>query len=259
MVVHFLKALYEAQKLKEEAVKMTKAIVVFSGGQDSTTCLFWAMKHYDEVEAITFYYQQRHDNEVEVAKQITKELGVDHKVIDVSLINDLTVNALTRNTMDIETDKETGLPNTFVPGRNILFLTVASIVAYQRKADAIVTGVCETDFSGYPDCRNDFVTTLNDALTIGLDKQIKIETPLMWLNKAETWEMAHELGRMEYVMNNTITCYNGVIGQGCGKCPACKLRRRGLEEFIQKHPNEVGLLSFVKSPFQKNRFNQGGL
>ena len=134
MVVHFLKALYEAQKLKEEAVNMTKAIVVFSGGQDSTTCLFWAMKHYDEVEAITFYYQQRHDNEVEVAKQITKELGVDHKVIDVSLINDLTVNALTRNTMDIETDKETGLPNTFVPGRNILFLTVASIVAYQKKS-----------------------------------------------------------------------------------------------------------------------------
>ncbi|MDW4175310.1 7-cyano-7-deazaguanine synthase QueC [Staphylococcus saprophyticus] len=238
---------------------MSKAIVVFSGGQDSTTCLFWALKHYDEVEAVTFYYKQRHSDEVEVAKRIAKDVGVKHKVIDVSVINDLTQNALTDGDMNIEIDEETGLPNTFVPGRNVLFLTLASITAYQTKADAIVTGVCETDYSGYPDCRNDFVTALNGALNLGLDKHINIETPLMWLDKAETWEMAHELGRLKYIMNNTITCYNGVIGQGCGECPACKLRRRGLEEFIQKHPNEVGLLSFVESPFQENKFNQGGL
>lgn len=238
---------------------MSKAIVVFSGGQDSTTCLFWALKHYDEVEAVTFYYKQRHSDEVEVAKRIAKDVGIKHKVIDVSIINDLTQNALTDGDMNIELDEETGLPNTFVPGRNVLFLTLASITAYQTKADAIVTGVCETDYSGYPDCRNDFVTALNGALNLGLDKNINIETPLMWLDKAETWEMAHDLGQLEYIVNNTLTCYNGVIGQGCGECPACKLRRNGLEEFIQKHPNEVGLLSFVKSPFQENKFNQGEL
>lgn len=238
---------------------MSKAIVVFSGGQDSTTCLFWALKHYDEVEAVTFYYKQRHSDEVEVAKRIAKDVGIKHKVIDVSIINDLTQNALTDGDMNIELDEETGLPNTFVPGRNVLFLTLASITAYQTKADAIVTGVCETDYSGYPDCRNDFVTALNGALNLGLDKNINIETPLMWLDKAETWEMAHDLGQLEYIVNNTLTCYNGVIGQGCGECPACKLRRNGLEEFIQKHPNKVGLLSFVKSPFQENKFNQGEL
>lgn len=238
---------------------MSKAIVVFSGGQDSTTCLFWALKHYDEVEAVTFYYKQRHSDEVEVAKRIAKDVGIKHKVIDVSIINDLTQNALTDGDMNIELDEETGLPNTFVPGRNVLFLTLASITAYQTKADAIVTGVCETDYSGYPDCRNEFVTALNGALNLGLDKNINIETPLMWLDKAETWEMAHDLGQLEYIVNNTLTCYNGIIGQGCGECPACKLRRNGLEEFIQKHPNEVGLLSFVKSPFQENKFNQGEL
>ena len=212
---------------------MTKAIVVFSGGQDSTTCLFWAMEHYDEVEAITFYYKQRHDTEVEVAKQIANELNIKHTVIDVSVINDLTVNALTRNDMDIETDSETGLPNTFVPGRNILFLTLASIAGYQTKADAIVTGVCETDFSGYPDCRNDFVEQLDKAITLGLDKRIEIKTPLMWLDKSQTWALADKLGRLDYVKQNTITCYNGIKGNGCGECPACKLRNKGLNEYLQ--------------------------
>lgn len=135
---------------------MSKAIVVFSGGQDSTTCLLWALKLYDEVETITFSYNQRHKQEIEVAKKISKDFGVKNQVIDASVINELTVNALTRD-MDIDVDNDTGLPNTFVPGRNILFLTLASVVAYQRKADTIVTGVCETDFSGYPDCRNEFV------------------------------------------------------------------------------------------------------
>lgn len=212
---------------------MTKAIVVFSGGQDSTTCLFWTMEHYDEVEAITFYYKQRHDTEVEVAKQIANELNIKHTVIDVSVINDLTVNALTRNDMDIETDSETGLPNTFVPGRNILFLTLASIAGYQTKADAIVTGVCETDFSGYPDCRNDFVEQLDKAITLGLDKRIEIKTPLMWLDKSQTWALADRLGRLDFVRHNTITCYNGIKGNGCGECPACHLRNKGLNEYLQ--------------------------
>lgn len=212
---------------------MSKAIVVFSGGQDSTTCLLWALKKYDEVETITFDYNQRHKQEIEVAQNIARDLGVSNTVIDVSVINDLTVNALTRSDMDIATNDETGLPNTFVPGRNILFLTLASIAAYQKKANAIVTGVCQTDFSGYPDCRNDFVRSLNNSLALGLDKHIAIETPLMWLNKEQTWELADQLGRLDYVMKNTLTCYNGVIGNGCGQCPACKLRRRGLNNYLK--------------------------
>ncbi|MCC2087903.1 7-cyano-7-deazaguanine synthase QueC [Mammaliicoccus sciuri] len=211
---------------------MSKAIVVFSGGQDSTTCLLWALQKYDEVETITFDYNQRHKQEIEVAQKIAKDLGVSNKVIDVSVINDLTVNALTRSDMDIATNDETGLPNTFVPGRNILFLTLASIAAYQKKANAIVTGVCQTDFSGYPDCRNDFVRSLNNSLALGLDKHIAIETPLMWLNKEQTWELADQLGKLDYVMKNTLTCYNGVIGNGCGECPACKLRIRGLNNYL---------------------------
>lgn len=212
---------------------MSKAIVVFSGGQDSTTCLLWALKKYDEVETITFDYNQRHKQEIEVAQNIASDLGVSNTVIDVSVINDLTVNALTRSDMDIATNEETGLPNTFVPGRNILFLTLASIAAYQKKANAIVTGVCQTDFSGYPDCRNDFVRSLNNSLALGLDKHIAIETPLMWLNKEQTWELADQLGRLDYVANKTLTCYNGVIGNGCGECPACKLRRRGLNNYLK--------------------------
>lgn len=234
---------------------MSEAIVVFSGGQDSTTCLFWALEQYDEVEAVTFYYKQRHSDEVRVAENIANDLGIEHKVIDVSVINDLTQNALTDGDINIEIDQDTGLPNTFVPGRNVLFLTLASIVAYQKGADTIVTGVCETDYSGYPDCRNDFVNALNGALNLGLDKHIDIQTPLMWLDKAETWEMAHELGRLSYIVQNTLTCYNGVIGQGCGECPACKLRRKGLEAFIKKNPKEVGLNTFVENSF----FNRGGL
>lgn len=211
---------------------MSKAIVVFSGGQDSTTCLLWALEKYDEVETITFDYNQRHKQEIEVAQNIAKDLGVSNKVIDVSVINDLTVNALTRSNIDISTDDETGLPNTFVPGRNILFLTLASIAAYQKKADAIITGVCQTDFSGYPDCRNDFIKSLNNSLALGLDKHIAIETPLMWLDKEQTWELADQLGRLDYIAENTLTCYNGVIGDGCGECPACKLRRRGLSNYL---------------------------
>lgn len=210
---------------------MSKAIVVFSGGQDSTTCLLWALKRCDEVETITFSYNQRHKQEIEVAKKIAKDFSVKNQVIDASVINELTVNALTRD-MDIDVDDDTGLPNTFVPGRNILFLTLASVVAYQRKADTIVTGVCETDFSGYPDCRNEFVRALEPALQLGLDKNITIETPLMWLDKAETWALADELGYLNYVINNTLTCYNGIVGRGCGKCPACKLRQNGLDKYL---------------------------
>lgn len=212
-----------------------KAVVVFSGGQDSTTCLLYAVQQYDEVHAITFDYGQRHVQEIEVARQIATDLGLAaHKVLDVGLLNELAVSALTRDAIPVSNDlQENGLPNTFVPGRNILFLTLAAIYAYQVGADTVITGVCETDFSGYPDCRDEFVKALNHAVKLGMERDVKFETPLMWLNKAETWALADKIGRLDYVRQKTLTCYNGVIGDGCGECPACKLRAKGLHDYQQ--------------------------
>lgn len=210
---------------------MSKAIVVFSGGQDSTTCLFHALNKYDEVEVITFDYNQRHKNEIKQAKKIARDNNIQHQLIDVSLLNQLTTSALTRN-IDIKHDSNRDLPNTFVPGRNILFLTIAGIIADQKNADVIVTGVSQTDFSGYPDCRHSFIKAMNTAIIQGLDKNILIETPLMWIDKKETWALADKLGKLEYIRDNTLTCYNGVIGEGCGECPACELRNKGLEEYL---------------------------
>lgn len=217
-----------------------KAVVVFSGGQDSTTCLLYAVQQYDEVHAITFDYGQRHVQEIEVARQIAADLNLAaHKVLDVGLLNELAVSALTRDAIPVSNDlQENGLPNTFVPGRNILFLTLAAIYAYQVGADTVITGVCETDFSGYPDCRDEFVKALNHAVKLGMERDVKFDTPLMWLNKAETWALADKIGRLDYVRQKTLTCYNGVIGDGCGECPACKLRAKGLHDY-QQDPDVV--------------------
>ncbi|WP_243385435.1 7-cyano-7-deazaguanine synthase QueC [Bacillus kexueae] len=212
-------------------MKKEKAVVVFSGGQDSTTCLFWAMKQFDEVVAVTFDYNQRHQSEIDVAKEITKELKIEHHILDMALLNQLAPNALTRNEMEIE-QKEGELPNTFVPGRNLLFLTFASILAKQIGAKHIVTGVCETDFSGYPDCRDVFVKSCNVTVNLAMDDQFVFHTPLMWLNKKETWKLADELGAFEFVRTKTLTCYNGIVADGCGECPACQLRQKGLEEYL---------------------------
>ncbi|WP_336784432.1 7-cyano-7-deazaguanine synthase QueC [Paenibacillus sp. MMO-177] len=212
-------------------MKKGKAVVVFSGGQDSTTCLFWALERYEEVEAVTFNYGQRHALELECAAQIAEELGVWHHVLDMSLLGQLTPNALTRSDIEIE-HQEGGLPTTFVDGRNLLFLSFAAVLAKQIGARAIVTGVCETDFSGYPDCRDIFIKSLNVTLNLSMDYPFVIETPLMWLDKAETWELADQLGAFEYVRTKTLTCYNGVIADGCGECPACKLRSQGLNRYL---------------------------
>ncbi|WP_194435055.1 7-cyano-7-deazaguanine synthase QueC [Vibrio fluminensis] len=213
---------------------MKKAVVVFSGGQDSTTCLVQALKEYDEVHAITFDYGQRHRLEIEVASQLAKDLGAAaHKVMDVTLLNELAISSLTRDDIPVSHElQENGLPNSFVPGRNILFLTLAGIYAYQVGAQTIITGVCETDFSGYPDCRDEFVKAMNDALVKGMDKNITIKTPLMWLNKAETWALADQYQALELVRNHTLTCYNGIIGDGCGDCPSCELRKIGLNDYL---------------------------
>ena len=211
--------------------KNEKAIVVFSGGQDSTTCLFWAKKHFAEVEVVTFDYGQRHKLEIEVAADIARDLDVEQTVLDMSLLNQLSPNALTRSDIEI-TQEEGQLPSTFVDGRNHLFLSFAAVMAKQKGARHMITGVCETDFSGYPDCRDVFVKSLNVTLNLAMDYEFVIHTPLMWLNKAETWALSDELGAFDYVRERTLTCYNGVIGNGCGECPACKLRQAGLDEYL---------------------------
>ncbi|WP_404350905.1 7-cyano-7-deazaguanine synthase QueC [Sutcliffiella horikoshii] len=215
-----------------------KAMVVFSGGQDSTTCLIWAMKEFDEVEAVTFHYGQRHELEIDCAKNIAKELGVKHRILDMSLLGQLTPNALTRDDIEIE-EKEGELPSTFVDGRNLLFLSFAAVAAKQIGARHIVTGVCETDFSGYPDCRDVFIKSMNVTLNLSMDYPFVIHTPLMWLNKEETWKLADDLGSLDFVRTKTLTCYNGVIADGCGECPACKLRKRGLDDYLTKKDKGV--------------------
>ncbi|UXI02006.1 7-cyano-7-deazaguanine synthase QueC [Photobacterium sp. TY1-4] len=223
---------------------MRKAVVVFSGGQDSTTCLIQAMAQFDEVHCLTFDYGQRHKLEIEVAESICRELGVAaHKVMDVGLLNELAISSLTRDNIPVSHElQDNGLPNSFVPGRNILFLTLAGIYAYQIGADTVITGVCETDFSGYPDCRDEFVKSLNQSLVLGMDRPLDIATPLMWLNKAETWALADQCGKLDFVREKTLTCYNGVIGDGCGDCPSCDLRRAGLEDYLNNQTEIMAAL-----------------
>ena len=213
-------------------LKDEKAVVVFSGGQDSTTCLFWALKQFKEVEVVTFDYNQRHSLEIECAKNIANELGVRHHILDMSLLNQLAPNALTRNDIEVKEGEDGELPSTFVPGRNLLFISFAGVLASQVGAKHLVTGVCETDFSGYPDCRDIFIKSLNVTLNLSMDKEFVIHTPLMWLDKAETWQLADELDALEFVRGKTLTCYNGIIADGCGECPSCLLRKKGLEKYL---------------------------
>ncbi len=224
------------------------ALVLFSGGQDSTTCLAWALTRYARVETIGFDYGQRHAVELTVRPTVLRKLralspdwddrlGEDH-MIDLSLISKISNTAMTQ---DVEiTMLENGLPNTFVPGRNLLFLTVAATVAYRRGLDVLVGGMCETDFSGYPDCRDDTIKALQVALNLGMATRLTLETPLMWIDKAQTWELAESLGGSELIdliREDTHTCYLGERGAlhdwgyGCGKCPACELRARGYRQF----------------------------
>ncbi|MCG9712238.1 7-cyano-7-deazaguanine synthase QueC [Shewanella insulae] len=213
---------------------MSKAVVVFSGGQDSTTCLIQALNQYDEVHAVTFDYGQRHSEEIATAEKLAKQLKVaSHKILDVTVLNELAISALTRDAIPVSNElMDNGLPNTFVPGRNILFLTLAGIYAYQLGAESVITGVCETDFSGYPDCRDSFIKAMQSALEQGMDRKLKLVTPLMWLNKAQTWALADKYHSLELVRDQTLTCYNGIVGSGCGTCPACLLRAKGLNDYL---------------------------
>lgn len=214
-------------------MRKDKAIVVFSGGQDSTTCLFWAKKNFKEVVAVSFDYNQKHIAELECAKNIAAELGVEHHILDMKLLAQLAPNALTRSDIEIKQGKGGAPPNTFVDGRNMLFLTFAAVLAKQLDAPHIITGVCETDFSGYPDCRDIFIKSLNVTLNLAMDYQFVIHTPIMWIDKAETWKLADELAALDFIREKTLTCYNGIIGDGCGECPACILRKRGLDTYLK--------------------------
>jgi 7-cyano-7-deazaguanine synthase len=210
------------------------ALVLHSGGQDSTTCLFWALKNFKDVRTLCFTYGQRHAYEVEVARQIAKKAGVPFQILDASIISLLSDNSLTNHTLIMDQEKPEGsYPNTFVPGRNLFFLTFAAVIARSHGISNLVTGVSQADYSGYPDCRDTFIRSANATLNLAMDEQFIIHTPLMWLSKAETWALANDLGVFDIVKNDTLTCYNGIIAEGCGHCPACKLRNEGLEEYMK--------------------------
>ncbi len=214
---------------------MKKALVVFSGGQDSTTCLFWAKKEFEELEAISFDYGQKHRLELEVARTIAEKAGVPWQSFRLDLLNRISRNALTDPEVEVETEKPANRPpNTLVEGRNMLFLTYAAVYAKSRDIHHLVTGVGQADYSGYPDCRDEFIRSLNQTLNLSMEYPYEIHTPLMWKDKEQIWQMADELGVFDLVRKETLTCYNGIVGDGCGHCPACTLRRRGLERYLEK-------------------------
>ncbi|MFT4192772.1 MAG: 7-cyano-7-deazaguanine synthase QueC [Comamonas sp.] len=225
------------------------ALVLFSGGQDSATCLALALSRHTRVETLAFDYGQRHDVELRVREVFLQRLraqfphwaprlGEDH-LLDAKVLGQVSETALTRDMAIAMADS--GLPNTFVPGRNLLFLTLAAALAYRRGLDVIVTGVCETDFSGYPDCRDDTMKAMQLALSLGMDRRLLIDTPLMWIDKAQTWALAERVGGpglVELIAEETHTCYLGersarhAWGYGCGTCPACDLRAKGYARYV---------------------------
>lgn len=227
-----------------------RALVLFSGGQDSATCLAWALDRYDYVETIGFDYGQRHAVELDCRTRVIAQLrsqfpkwearlGSDH-MLNLSVLGEISDTALTsERAIDFDNN---GLPNTFVPGRNLLFFTFAATVAYRRDLQVLVGGMCETDYSGYPDCRDNTLKALQLAMSLGMDSPMVVETPLMWLNKQETWQLAHTLGGpglLELVRRETHTCYLGdhttwhEWGYGCGTCPACELRAQGHDAYMR--------------------------
>lgn len=215
-----------------------KALVVFSGGQDSTTCLFWALKEFEEVQALCFDYGQRHSIELQAARSIAESAGVPFTLLNLDLLRQITSNALTTAEMEVEENKpDNRPPNTLVEGRNMLFLTFAAIFAKGKDIANLVTGVGQADFSGYPDCRDEFIRSLNQTLNLSMDYQFTIHTPLMWKTKKDIWALADELGVFDLVRDKTVTCYNGILGDGCGHCPSCQLRRNGLESFLLEKEN----------------------
>lgn len=234
----------------------TRALVLFSGGQDSTTCLAHALTHYAHVETLGFDYGQRHSVELQARQTVLQRLrwqfphwaarlGPDH-VLNVDVIGQIGGSSLTEDVAIAM--QQDGLPNTFVPGRNLLFMTLAGALAYRRGLQVLVTGVSEADFSGYPDCRDDTMKAMQLALNLGLEQRLRISTPLMWRDKAAVWQLAFELGGqalIDLIVQDSHTCYHGTRtphawGAGCGQCPACQLRASGWERWHQPLPQQAG-------------------
>lgn len=207
---------------------MKSAVVLHSGGQDSTTCLAWALKKFDDVQLISFDYGQRHKEELKAAKAIARKLKLPHKTIKLPIISELTRNALTDKSIKVKAGTKDELPSTFVDGRNALFLNVAAVFAKQKGIPNLVAGVCQTDYSGYPDCRADFIKSMQKTLSLAMDYPFKIHTPLMHLTKAQSIKLMEKLGGLD-LLKYTHTCYEGKK-PACGKCPACKLRLKGFKE-----------------------------
>ena len=234
----------------------TRALVLFSGGQDSTTCLAHALTHYAHVETLGFDYGQRHSVELQARQTVLQRLrwqfphwaarlGPDH-VLNVDVIGQIGGSSLTEDVAIAM--QQDGLPNTFVPGRNLLFMTLAGALAFRRGLQVLVTGVSEADFSGYPDCRDDTMKAMQLALNLGLERRLRISTPLMWRDKAAVWQLAFELGGqalIDLIVQDSHTCYQGTRtphawGAGCGQCPACQLRANGWERWHQPLPQQAG-------------------
>ena len=234
----------------------TRALVLFSGGQDSTTCLAHALTHYAHVETLGFDYGQRHSVELQARQTVLQRLrwqfphwaarlGPDH-VLNVDVIGQIGGSSLTEDVAIAM--QQDGLPNTFVPGRNLLFMTLAGALAYRRGLQVLVTGVSEADFSGYPDCRDDTMKAMQLALNLGLERRLRISTPLMWRDKAAVWQFGFELGGqalIDLIVQDSHTCYQGTRtphawGAGCGQCPACQLRASGWERWHQPLPQQAG-------------------
>ncbi len=238
------------------AAMHTRALVLFSGGQDSTTCLAHALSHYAHVETLGFDYGQRHSVELQARQTVLQRLrwqfphwaarlGEDH-VLNVGVIGQIGGSSLTEDVAIAM--QQDGLPNTFVPGRNLLFMTLAGALAYRRGLQVLVTGVSEADFSGYPDCRDDTMKAMQLALNLGLERRLRISTPLMWRDKAAVWQLAFDLGGralIDLIVQDSHTCYHGTRtphawGAGCGQCPACQLRASGWERWHQPLPQQAG-------------------
>jgi len=223
--------------------EQSRALVVFSGGQDSTTCLYWAYERFASVETLSFDYGQRHLIELDAARQIAALRGTPHTVLNLSGFAGIKGNALT-DTVAVESGTESSLPTTFVPGRNLIFLTYAAAFAYTKGISSLVTGVCETDYSGYPDCREETIRSLTATLNLGMGAAFQIHTPLMHLTKAETVQLAVEVGALE-ALAFSHTCYEGAAPP-CNVCPACLLRAKGFFE------------AGIEDPLLRNRVSDAG-
>ncbi|MBN2536500.1 MAG: 7-cyano-7-deazaguanine synthase QueC [Spirochaetales bacterium] len=230
----------------EQSYKNEDTLVLFSGGQDSTTSLFWALDHFRNVSTLCFYYAQKHSHEVTCAKKICRKLNIKIKTVDISFMKTLVISHLFKHTGTIDKEHhplKEDVPSSFVPYRNLLFLVLAAAWASTLGIRHLVTGVCETDSSGYADCRDVFIKSARETLHLATDFQDQapvIHTPLMWLSKAETFKLAEELGCLDFILKYTLTCYYGkkkmnIFGMGCGKCPACLLRKTGFEGYMKKY------------------------